>query len=157
MSEKSYSSGALAGLVGVSTDTLRHYERKGVLPRPRRRSNGYREYPPETVERLKLIRRALAIGFTLDELAAILNVRDRGGSPCAEVRELAVLKLADVERRLVELKSLRKDLQDILQEWNSLLANRKRGERVHLLEHLAASPRSERKSTKSGKFMRPKK
>ena len=156
MSETSYTSAALARIVGVSTDTLRHYERKGVLPRPRRRPNGYREYSPAALERLRLIRRALALGFTLDELATILNVRDRGGSPCAEVRELAAAKLAEVENRLVELKSLRKELQTTLREWNSLLVNRKDGERVHLLERLKAAPSGKHKPTKSGKFRRSK-
>ena len=92
--------GELARAAGVSTDTLRHYERKGVLARPRRSRNGYREYPPEALERVLLVRRALGVGFTLAELARILRVRDRGGAPCREVRELAAAKLAGVEEQL---------------------------------------------------------
>ncbi|MDQ3744132.1 MAG: MerR family transcriptional regulator, partial [Acidobacteriota bacterium] len=71
-------SGELARLAGVSTDTLRHYERKGVLPKPRRLGNGYRKYPTNSVERVRLIRRALSVGFTLDELGKFLKARDRG-------------------------------------------------------------------------------
>ncbi len=137
MREKSYTSGELANLIGVSTDTLRHYERKGVLARPRRAQNGYRQYPPETLERLRLIRRALAVGFTLDELARFLQVRDRGGSPCAEVRQHAALKLADVEARLNELKQLRNKLRSTLEIWDRELAHRRDGEPAHLLERLS--------------------
>jgi DNA-binding transcriptional MerR regulator len=69
--------GALARAAGVSTDTLRHYERKGVLGAPRRSANGYREYPPESLERVRLIRRALCFGLTLDELARPRHARAR--------------------------------------------------------------------------------
>src|ERR1700760_5028296 len=86
--------GSLAREAGVSPDTLRHYERKGVLPKPRRSPNGYREYPPEALARVLLVRRALAFGFTLDELARLLRARDRGGSPCREGRALAASQLA---------------------------------------------------------------
>ena len=136
MSEKSYTSGALGKLAGVSADTLRHYERKGVLARPRRGSNGYREYPAEALERVQLIRRALAVGFTLDELAGILKVRDRGDSPCEEVRKLAAIKLQEVDIRLKELRQLRDQLRTTLQSWDTRLANRSTGERAHLLKHL---------------------
>jgi DNA-binding transcriptional MerR regulator len=136
MPEKFLSSGELARLVGVSADTLRHYERKGVLARPRRGPNGYREYPAQALERLQIIRRALAVGFTLDELASVLNVTERGGHPCAKVRDLAATKLADVEMRLLELKKVRNKLRATLQDWDTRLARRGEGERAHLLEHL---------------------
>src|SRR5262249_35903045 len=73
--------GELARLTGVSADTLRHYERKGLL-KPRRAPNGYREYSPHAIERVRLIRSALAIGLKLDELAHILKTREAGGAPC---------------------------------------------------------------------------
>ena len=74
-------SAQLARLAGVSTDTLRLYEIRAVAPAGRS-ANGYREYPPEACTRVRLVRRALALGFTLDELASIVKVRDRGGAPC---------------------------------------------------------------------------
>jgi DNA-binding transcriptional MerR regulator len=77
-----------ARLTGVSTDALRHYERKGVPNRPVRRDSGYRQYPPEAVARVRLVRRAPRIGVTLDELAGVLSERDRGGAPCRRVRAL---------------------------------------------------------------------
>ena len=138
-SEKSfYSSGELAGLVGVSTDTLRHYERKGVLARPLRKANDYRQYPASALQRVQLIRRALAVGFTLDELAAVFGVRDRGGAPCTEVRTLAAAKLSDIETRLREMVELRDVLRAVLKDWDRRLAHRAPGQRVHLLESLNA-------------------
>jgi DNA-binding transcriptional MerR regulator len=98
-SSEGYSSGELARLAGVSSDTLRHYERKGVLPLARRLNNGYRKYPADSIDRVRLIRRALAVGFTLDELAQFLRARDRGLAPCREVRALATEKLTEVESR----------------------------------------------------------
>jgi DNA-binding transcriptional MerR regulator len=132
------SAGELAKAAGVSTDTLRHYERKGVLPRPRRAANGYRQYPPEALDRVRLVRRALAVGFTLDELAPVLSVRDRGAAPCRQVRELAAAKLAEVEERLTQMIELRDELRTTLKEWDGRLAETPDGRRAGLLEALAA-------------------
>lgn len=137
-------SGELARLAGVSTDTLRHYERKGVLARPRRGANGYRQYPPEALARVQLVRRALAFGFTLDELARILSARDRGAAPCREVRALAAAKLAEVEGRLAELCGLRDELRATLTEWDGRLNETLEGGRAGLLEALAAGNGRER-------------
>ena len=107
-------SAQLARLAGVSADTLRVYEAKGLLPPARRSANGYREYPPEACTRVRLVRRAVALGFTLDELASIVKVRDRGGAPCAEVRALAAEKLALIEERLAEMQDARDRLRGVL-------------------------------------------
>jgi len=133
-----YRSGELAERAGVSTDTLRHYERKGVLARPLREANDYRQYPATALQRVRLIRRALAVGFTLDELATVLSERDRGGAPCMEVRALAAAKLADVEARLREMAELRDELKTILKDWDKRLEQRSPGRRAHLLESLNA-------------------
>ena len=82
-------SGELATMATVSTDTLRHYERLGLLPKPARTLANYRDYPAQAVERLRIIRNALAVGFSLDEIGRILRVRDQGGAPCHEVRRMA--------------------------------------------------------------------
>ena len=138
-SEKSfYHSGELAELAGVSTDTLRHYERKEVLSRPHRKANDYRQYPASALQRVRLIRRAIAVGFTLDELASVLKVRDNGGAPCVEVRALAAAKLSDVETRLCELSELRNELRAVLTDWDRRLEHRAPGQRAHLLETLNA-------------------
>jgi len=136
--KSSLGAGELARCAGVSTDTLRHYERKGVLARPLRGANGYRQYSPSALERVQLVRRALAVGFTLDELAKVLRVRDQGGVPCGEVRALAAAKLAEVETRLRDLSNLRKELRTVLKTWDTRLAQRGPGQRAHLLESLGA-------------------
>lgn len=129
--------GELAKLAGVSTDTLRHYERKGVLPEPVRLSNGYRKYPASSLERVRLIRRALSLGFTLDELARFLKARERGQAPCREVRALAEEKLCELEKRLEEMLALRDELRATLRDWDTRLSTRKAEERAGLLDALA--------------------
>jgi DNA-binding transcriptional MerR regulator len=131
--------GELAQLAEVSTDTLRHYERKGLLAAPRRSLNGYREYPKSALGRVRLVRRALEIGFTLDELSRVLSVRDHGGAPCRQVRALAGEKLREVETRLAELVELRNELRKILIDWDEVLAKTSSSGRAELRESLAAN------------------
>ena len=131
-----FRAGEIAALTGVSTDTLRHYERKGVLPRPERSANGYRQYPVEAIARVSLVQSALVIGFTLDELATVLRAKDRGRIPCQEVRTMAEEKLSVLEERLRELTGLRDALKATLREWDEQLAHTPTGERAHLLEGL---------------------
>ena len=130
--------GELARRIGVSKDTLRFYERKGLLPRPERLSNGYRLYPPEAVERVLWIRRVLAAGFTVDELARILAERNRGGIPCRKVRGLGAEKLAAVEDQIRELTLLRESLRELLADWDRRLAEAGPDRRAGLLDALAA-------------------
>jgi DNA-binding transcriptional MerR regulator len=147
---KPFTAGELASAAGVSTDTLRHYERKGVIGRPLRGANGYRQYPPATLNRVRLVRRALCIGFTLNELTAILKLRERGGTPCREVRGLAGEKLASMEERLRGLMGLRDELRATLKEWDARLARTSKGNRAGLLETLP--PRSPRRTPSAAKF-----
>ncbi len=133
-------SGELARQCGVSTDTLRHYERVGVLPRPKRSASGYRQYPPEALKRVRLVRRALEIGFTLDELSGILRVRDSGGAPCREVRALAEVKLEQVKNKIDDLCDLRDHMQQVLADWDKRLAGLPPGTRAGLLEALMNIP-----------------
>ena len=148
------SSGQLADLAGVSRDTLRHYERKGVLPRALRGQNGYRQYAPEALQRVQLVRRALSVGFTLDELAKVLKVRDAGGAPCEEVRRLAAQKLLNVQEQLRELTKLHDDLQDTLRDWDSRLSRQAKGTRASLLESLSIDPKPAKRSNNSIKRKR---
>lgn len=130
--------GELAKAAGVSPDTLRHYERKGVLRRPDRSANGYRAYAPDALERVRLVRRALAVGFTLDELSEVLKVRDQGGAPCRRVRELASEKLSSVEAQLTDISALRDELRSTLKDWDARLARSTPGAPAKLLEALAS-------------------
>ena len=74
--------GELARLAGVNTQTIRFYEREGLLPPPSRRESGYRQYAPTTVEQVRFIRAAKAVGFTLEEIAQLLSLRVRRGASC---------------------------------------------------------------------------
>ena len=134
-------SSELARLVGVSADTLRLYERKGLLPSPARSANGYRCYARDSIDRIFLIRSALTIGFTLEELEPILRLRDAGGVPCRKVRELAEKKLKSVERRIHELCELRRQMLRILKRWEQSLEHTPRNQRAGLLQSMACSGR----------------
>lgn len=129
-------SGELAKQAGVSTDTLRHYERMGILKKPRRSEGNYRMYPPDSVTRVRLVRQALAIGFSLPELQKVLKVRDQGGVPCHHVRAIAEDKLARVERELADLAALREQLQALLKAWDRQLEQTPDGHQARLLESL---------------------
>src|SRR5262249_16835899 len=128
----------LARLSGVSADTLRHYERKGLL-KPLRRSNGYREYPQHAVNRVRMIRSALILGFRLDDLARIFKVREAGGAPCRQVRALAAAKLDEVETLLGELTALRGELRRLLKDWDQRLDSTSDDEPARLLEMLVTT------------------
>ena len=130
--------GELATAAGVSSDTIRHYERKGVIARPKRAANGYRLYAVETLERVRTVRRALALGFTLDELANLFRERDKGNPPCRAARSLAAAKLADLERRLEEMLALRQTLRALAEDWDARLAETENGAPAFLLENVAA-------------------
>jgi DNA-binding transcriptional MerR regulator len=135
---------ALARLTGVSTDTLRHYERKRVLGIPARSQGGYRRYSPDAVAQVRLVRRALAIGFTLKDLAAVLSERDRGSAPCRRVRALVAERLAELETRLRDLTELRDELRALLREWDRGLARIPVGAQARLLDVLADRPAVDR-------------
>jgi DNA-binding transcriptional MerR regulator len=93
MTVKTFYSGAIAKAAGVSPDTVRHYEKLGLLPTASRTESGYRVYPESAVERVLVVQRALRIGFSLAELADVLKARDAGGAPCQRVYKLAKEKL----------------------------------------------------------------
>ena len=129
-------SGELAKAAGISADTLRHYEKLGLLSEPARRENGYRAYPPEALARVRLIQGGLAIGFTLAELATFLGLRDSGRAPCRRVRAAAGERLAEVESRIGELCRFRDDLRRALAAWDRRLGRAGEGEPARLLESL---------------------
>lgn len=128
------SSGELARICGVSPDTIRHYERVGVLPAAVRGENRYRRFPPESVARVQLIRRALAIGFSLAEIRRILRQRDGGAPPCRNVRALAGQKLEELDARIAEMTAMRDELAGMLAQWDERLARTPEGEEARLLD-----------------------
>ena len=131
-------SAELARESGLSTDTLRHYERKGLLSAGRS-ANGYREYPPQSKDRVRVVQNALSVGFTLDELARILSVREQGGVPCRDVRMLAAAKLTALEEQIRALSVLQDELRAILRKWDARLARTGEGKQARLLDMLSAS------------------
>jgi DNA-binding transcriptional MerR regulator len=134
----------VAAATGVSTDTLRHYERQGLLPRITRTAAGYRQYSAATVERVLLIQRALVVGFSLADLKLVLAVRDKGGAPCVGVRGLVGERLEQLNRRIEEMLVLRDELRVLLTDWDEKLARTPKGARAHLLETLGSRPAIER-------------
>jgi MerR family copper efflux transcriptional regulator len=131
-----FRAGELAVALGISTDTLRHYERIGVLPKAPRTPSGYRLYPPDSLERVKTVRHALQLGFTLPELAEILRIRDHGGTPCGRVLEMLQEKLDALQERIAELQQTQKYMESMVSEWRSRIAQSQPGEKVFLLRSL---------------------
>jgi DNA-binding transcriptional MerR regulator len=129
-------SGQLARQTGVSTDTLRHYERLGLLPLPQRTAGNYRAYPLASSQRVELIQRALMIGFSLAELKTVLAVRNRGGSPCRHVRDVLRAKIRDMSQQIRNLVALRAEMNRLSREWDKRLRRAKPGQVAHLLESL---------------------
>jgi len=132
--------GELAESAGVSTDTGRHYERNGVISKPRRAANGYRLYRSDALEQIVLVRRAIAVGFILKELAEIFAERDKGNPPCRKVRAIAAAKLADLGNHLHEIKILHAELGRIIENWDEQLAQQSGENPAKLLESLVVSP-----------------
>jgi DNA-binding transcriptional MerR regulator len=125
--------GEVAEVSGLSVEALRFYERRGLLGRPARTASGYRAYDASVVERLVFIKRAQAVGFSLDEIAEILEMRGRGEAPCLEVREAARRKLAELDARLRELRRYRTELARTLDEWDT--RGVEEGQFCGLIEH----------------------
>ena len=131
--------GELARLAGVSPDTVRYYERRGLLPAVARSAAGYRLFSPESFRRVQMIRSALSLGFSVSELSHIFRERNNGGTPCGRVRKLAEEKLGALDARLRELRSCRRELRATLAEWDRMLARTPRGKQARLLETFSAT------------------
>src|SRR5258707_15839660 len=104
------STAKLAKEGGVTVETIRYYEHHGLLPKAPRTPSGYRKFSGEYVIRLRFIRRAQELGFTLKEVKELLAIRVKPGSGCADVRRKAEAKIADVDEKLRHLQAIRKAL-----------------------------------------------
>ena len=102
--------GQVARLAGVGVETVRFYEREGLLEEPPRRASGYRQYSEQVVKRLHFIKRAQRLGFSLKEIAELLRLRVDAQTSCDEVKQRTEAKIAEVERKLVELQRMRQAL-----------------------------------------------
>jgi DNA-binding transcriptional MerR regulator len=141
-SKKTLRSGTLAKAAGVSPDTIRHYERIGILLRASRTESGYRVYPASAVERVLIVQRALRIGFTLAELAEMMKARDAGGAPCGRVYQLAQEKLNSIEEDIADLKRTKRYLKKVLSDWERRIQRAAPGQKVHLLQSLTEALRN---------------
>lgn len=106
--------GELAESAGVSSQTIRFYERQGLLAEPARGANGYRVYEESAATRLRFIAMAQAAGLTLSQIRSILDLRDQGTTPCQHVTTLLDTRLADVRRRIRDLLTLQTELETLL-------------------------------------------
>lgn len=125
-------------LARVSTDTLRHYDRLGLLSAPRRTPSNYREYAPSAERRVTLIQSALRVGFSLQELKAILAVRDKGSALCHQVHHLLQERLRAMDEQIAALVAWRADVKRFLRQWDKRLA-RAPGHAAPLIEALPAA------------------
>lgn len=100
--------GALSQESGVTIETIRYYEKVGIMPEVARSGGGYRLYEPEHVKRLNFVRRGRELGFSLDALRGLLRLVDEHDYTCAEVHEIAAAHLAEIERKIADLKRLRR-------------------------------------------------
>lgn len=102
--------GQLAREGGVGVDTVRYYERRGLLPRPPRRPSGYRIFSPSAVRVLRFVKRAQGLGFSLREIRELLALRIQPGRTCGDVQEKTVRKIADIDLKIESLQAMRKSL-----------------------------------------------
>ena len=98
--ENTLTRGQLAKLAGIGAEAVRFYEKQGLLPKPHRDEAGYRRYPEETAQRLRFITHAKWLGFTLREVRELLDLRDRAGESCGDVRDRIVAKGLEIKRKL---------------------------------------------------------
>ena len=148
VSEESLRSGELARLTGVSADTLRHYEKLGILSTSQRTDSGYRMFPPTAVERVQLAQRALQLGFSLNELSEILRARDNGGVPCHRVLRLTEEKLRSLGQQIEELQRTQAYMRRLVRHWRKKLKHTPPSSKAMLLQSLTDHPRKKSSNLK---------
>ena len=136
MNQRPLRIGQVARAAGVSVDTVRHYERIGVLRPAPRTDAGYRVYSQDAIGRVRLVRSAVQFGFSLTELVAFLHARDSGAAPCRAVRAAAQQIMDRVEVQIAELLETRARMRTTLHEWDQRLARTRPGTPARLLDHL---------------------
>jgi MerR family copper efflux transcriptional regulator len=129
--------GKVAAISGTTPDTIRYYERRGLLPKPTRTAGGYRQYPDGVLNRLSLVRNAQRFGFSLAEIAGFLQIREAGGRPCHDVRAAAQRMLIAVDAQIADLMSTRKRMQHTLRNWDRTLRRTPSNQQARLLERLS--------------------
>jgi len=111
---ESLRTGEVARRAGVNVETLRFYEREGILPEPPRRMSGYREYPPETVDLIRFVKRAQELGFSLKEIRELLDLRRVPRRASKKVQRLVQDKIGEIDHKIRDLDAMRQALGDLL-------------------------------------------
>lgn len=104
--------GEVAKQAGVNPQTLRYYERRGILPPPGRTSGGYRDYPDWTVGLVRFVKHARELGYSLTDVEQLLRLADGGAASCAQARAITAARLADLDHRIADLRRIRDCLAD---------------------------------------------
>lgn len=105
--------GELSKQSGVNIETIRYYEKIGVMPAPRRSANGYRVYGAEHLKRIRFVRRSRELGFGLDEIRGLLRLVDGDAYTCVQVRELTLSHVAEIRRKITDLKRLKRVMEEM--------------------------------------------
>jgi MerR family mercuric resistance operon transcriptional regulator len=134
MTEAKLTIGHVAQAAGVNVETVRYYQRRGLVSLPPKRVRGFRYYAPETASRVRFIKRAQALGMSLKEVQRLLRLDAKGA--CKETRSLAVAKLALIEQKLLDLAKLRDVLRELV-----AACDKPHGEACPIIEQLEGSPR----------------
>jgi MerR family transcriptional regulator, mercuric resistance operon regulatory protein len=114
--KRGYAIGAISRETGVNIETIRYYERIGIMPRPDRTQGGNRQYDHNQLKRLVFIKRCRELGFSIDEIRALLNITDSEDFTCGEVHAMTVDHLANVKRKIVDLRRMEKLLKSMADE-----------------------------------------
>ena len=114
-SSSSFTIGALAKKADVAIDTIRYYEREGLLPNPQRRASGYREYDDGAIKRVRFIRRAKDLGFTLEEIRDLLMLETDRNHGVEAIKQRATERLAELDRRIAQLTEMRNELAQLVE------------------------------------------
>ena len=109
--------GAVAKAAGVGVQTLHYYERLGLLPKPQRSVANYRLYSSDAIRRVQFIKKAQALGLTLEETKQILDLKEHGRAPCGKVAELGEKHFAEIDARIAQLRKYRRQLGQALNDW----------------------------------------
>lgn len=132
--------GEVARALGIGIQTLHYYERERLIPPPPRSEGGYRIYTPEIIERVRFIRKAQALGFSLDEVKEIFGLVRKGASPCGRVQARLAEKLHEVDRRLEELRGFRDELASLVTQAAELSTHEAAGQVCSIVEEAPPLP-----------------
>jgi MerR family copper efflux transcriptional regulator len=125
---------------GVSADTLRYYERQGLLPPAERTPAGYRLYSADAIEQIRVVRNAVRFGFSVKDVAAFLSARRNGRPPCQRVRSEGARLLEEMDRRIRDMTAAREQMRTTLEKWDRQLAATPPGAAARLLQTIPAQP-----------------